>query len=150
MISILLIKYIQHKFTEKLVIYASEDIMKIFFDLHNENLNSPEEVKTLGPGRFKQLFCLSILANCDEKSDKIYDIVLSQDVNGTENEAKSMTFRTLLGHIGEGVTFENIIYQGYYLSSHDEVLILHLIHNQKKPHLISNKRNKLKNIINIL
>ena len=98
--------------------------MKIFLDIHNENLNSPEEGKTLDPGRFKQLFCLIFLANYDEKSDKIYDIVLSEDVNGTENEAKSMIFMTLLGLINEGVTFKKIIYQGYYLSFYDGDLIL--------------------------
>ena len=57
-------------------------------------------------------------------SEETYDVVLSQDVNGTENEANSMTFRTLLGLKGEGVTFESILYQGYYLSSHNRDLIL--------------------------
>jgi hypothetical protein len=98
--------------------------MKSFLDLHNENLNSPQKGKALDPGRFKQLFCLIFLANCDEKSDKIYDVVLSEDVNGKENKAKSMTFRTLLGLISEGDTFEKIIYQGYYLSSYDGDLTL--------------------------
>ena len=57
-------------------------------------------------------------------SGETYDVVLSQDVNGTENEANSMTFRTLLGLTGEGVTFESILYQGYYLSSYNGDLIL--------------------------
>ena len=57
-------------------------------------------------------------------SNTIYDVVLSQDVNGTTKEADSMTFRTILGLTGQGVTFESILYQGFYLSSHDKDLIL--------------------------
>ena len=58
------------------------------------------------------------------KSDGSYDVVLSQDVNGTPQEADSMTFRTILGLTGEGVTFESVLYPGYYLASHANDLIL--------------------------
>ena len=58
------------------------------------------------------------------KSDGSYDVVLSQDVNGTPQEANSMTFRTILGLKGEGVTFESVLYPGYYLASHANDLIL--------------------------
>ena len=57
-------------------------------------------------------------------SDGVYDVVLSQDVNGTPQEANSMTFRTILGLNGEGVTFESVLYEGHYLTSHDRDLIL--------------------------
>ena len=59
-----------------------------------------------------------------KKSDGVYDVVLSQDVNGSTEEANSMTFRTLLGLTGEGVTFESVAYPGYYLTSQDRDLIL--------------------------
>ena len=59
-----------------------------------------------------------------KKSDGVYDVVLSQDVNGTKEEADSMTFRTILGLTGEGVTFESITYPGHYLTSQDRDLIL--------------------------
>ena len=59
-----------------------------------------------------------------KKSDGVYDVVLSQDVNGTKEEANSMTFRTILGLTGEGVTFESITYPGHYLTSQDRDLIL--------------------------
>ena len=57
-------------------------------------------------------------------SDEVYDVVLSQDVNGTQEEAKSMSFRTLLGFTGKGVTFESVRYPGHYLASHDKEFIL--------------------------
>ena len=57
-------------------------------------------------------------------SEGVYDVVLSQDVNGTPAEANSMTFRTLLGFIGKGVTFESVLYPGHYLTSRDQKLIL--------------------------
>jgi len=57
-------------------------------------------------------------------SDGVYDVVLSQDVHGTQDEAKSMTFRTLLGFAGKGVTFESDLYPGYYLASHNKEFIL--------------------------
>ncbi len=59
-----------------------------------------------------------------KKSEGVYDVVLSQDVNGSKEEADSMTFRTILGLTGEGVTFESIIYPGHYLTSQDRDLIL--------------------------
>lgn len=60
------------------------------------------------------------------KADKNgnYTVVLSQDVNGTKDEAKAMTFRTIKGLTGEGVTFESALYHGYYLASVDGKLIL--------------------------
>lgn len=48
--------------------------------------------------------------------------VLSQDVKGTTAEAESMTFRTLKGFNGSGVTFESVRYPGYYLTSKSGVL----------------------------
>lgn len=57
-------------------------------------------------------------------SDGTYDVVLSQDVNGTPQETKAMTFRTLQGLAEKGVTFESVLYPGYYLSSHNRDLIL--------------------------
>ena len=57
-------------------------------------------------------------------NNEVYDVVLSQDVNGTPQEADSMTFRTILGLTGEGVTFESVLYHGFYLASHDRDLIL--------------------------
>ena len=54
-------------------------------------------------------------------NDKVYNIVLSQDVNGTPAEANSMTFRTILVFIGEGVTFEIVLYPGFYLASMIEI-----------------------------
>lgn len=60
----------------------------------------------------------------DINDDGTYDIVLSQDVNGTTDEAKSMTFRTIEGLSGSGVTFESVLYHGYYLASVDGDLIL--------------------------
>ena len=56
-------------------------------------------------------------------SDGVYDVVLSQDVNGSPAEANSMTFRTLLVFIGKGVTFESVLYPGYYLASRQQKLI---------------------------
>ena len=62
---------------------------------------------------FKDTYA-SIESNCkpgmyltvgNKLNDEVYDVVLSQDVNETPAEANSMTFRTLLGFIGEGVTF---------------------------------------------
>ena len=57
-------------------------------------------------------------------SEGIYDVVLSQDVNGTAQEADSMTFKTILGLTGEDVTFESVLYQGHYLTSQNNDLIL--------------------------
>lgn len=48
--------------------------------------------------------------------------ILSQDVKGTTAEAESMTFRTLKGFNGSGVTFESVKYPGYYLTSKNGVL----------------------------
>ena len=60
----------------------------------------------------------------DIRSDGTYDVVLSQDVNGTPNEANSMTFRTILGLSGNGVSFESVLLPGFYLSSSKKDLIL--------------------------
>ena len=60
----------------------------------------------------------------DINEDGTYNVVLSQDVKGTATEAKAMTFRTILGLTGEGVTFESVLYHGYYLASVDGDLIL--------------------------
>ena len=60
------------------------------------------------------------------KADKNgnYSVVLSQDVNGTKDEAKAMTFRTIKGLSGKGVTFESALHHGYYLASVNGKLIL--------------------------
>ena len=50
--------------------------------------------------------------------------LLSQDVNGTPEEADSMTFRNIICLNVEGVTFESVLYEGHYLTSHDRDLIL--------------------------
>ena len=60
----------------------------------------------------------------DKKSDGTYDVVLSQDVYGTSNEADSMTFRTVLGLSGNDVSFESVLLPGFYLSSSNKDLIL--------------------------
>ncbi|MBR1622786.1 MAG: bacterial Ig-like domain-containing protein, partial [Pseudobutyrivibrio sp.] len=64
------------------------------------------------------------LAVAGIRDDGTYDVVLSQDVNGTSDEAKAMTFRTIEGLAGEGVTFESVLHHGYYLASKDGDLIL--------------------------
>lgn len=50
--------------------------------------------------------------------------VLSQDAWGTEDEAARMTFKTLKGFAGKGVTFESVKYPGYYLTSKEGTLAL--------------------------
>lgn len=57
-------------------------------------------------------------------ADGSYNLVLSQDVNGTKDEAKAMTFRTIKGLNGRGVTFESALYHGYYIASVGGKLIL--------------------------
>ena len=57
-------------------------------------------------------------------SDGSYNLVLSQDVNGTTDEAKAMTFRTIKGLNGRGVTFESALYHGFYIASVGGKLIL--------------------------
>ena len=44
-------------------------------------------------------------------------VVLTQDANGWANMAEKMTFRTLNGFAGYGVTFESVYMPGYYLVS---------------------------------
>jgi len=44
-------------------------------------------------------------------------LVLTQDATGTAAVKNSMTFRTLKGLNGTGVTFESVAYPGYYLTS---------------------------------
>lgn len=51
-------------------------------------------------------------------------VVLAQDAGGTDTEAQRMTFRTLEGLSGKGVTFESVMYPGYYLVSRDGDLLL--------------------------
>ena len=63
---------------------------------------------------------LYITAN--NPSNGISTVSLSQDVNGSEAEAASMTFRTLEGFAGCGVTFESVAYPGYYLVSRNGAL----------------------------
>ena len=60
----------------------------------------------------------------DQAADGTIRIVLAQDAGGTENEAKRMSFRTLEGFAGEGVTFESVQYPGYYMVSRDGALYL--------------------------
>lgn len=64
------------------------------------------------------------LAVGDMITNGVYDVVLAQDVKGTTAEANSMTFRTIEGLAGTGVTFESVLYHGYYLASVDGDLIL--------------------------
>lgn len=52
------------------------------------------------------------------------NIVLSQDVMGTADEAERMTFRTYKGMSGNGVTLESVKYPGYYLVSNNGELSL--------------------------
>lgn len=49
-------------------------------------------------------------------------LVLSQNVNGTTAEANAMTFHTVKGLSGEGVSFESISKKGYYLVSKNGAL----------------------------
>lgn len=46
-------------------------------------------------------------------------VVLAQDAGGTEDEANRMTFKTVEGLAGYGVTFESVVYPGYYLVSRE-------------------------------
>ena len=59
----------------------------------------------------------------DEKNGMI-PIVLAQDAGGTEEEAQRMTFKTLEGFSGNGVTFESLKYPGYYIVSRNGQLFL--------------------------
>ncbi len=61
-----------------------------------------------------------------------YEVVLSHDSNndsaapgtGITVDSESMTFRTLEGFAGRGVTFESVAYPGYYLTSENGALIV--------------------------
>lgn len=61
-----------------------------------------------------------------------YKVTLEHDINGNKKadskgitaESDSMTFRTLKGLTGSGVTFESVAYYGYYLTSRDGALVL--------------------------
>ena len=100
------------------------------------NINNGEESEwEINPGKSDKLkdAYVSIESNYkpgmylsvgDKKSDGTYDVVLSQDVYGTSNEADSMTFRTVLGLSGDGVSFESVLLPGFYLSSSNKDLIL--------------------------
>ena len=100
------------------------------------NINNGEESEwEINPGKSDKLkdAYVSIESNYkpgmylsvgDKKSDGTYDVVLSQDVYGTSNEANSMTFRTVLGLSGNGVSFESVLLPGFYLSSINKDLIL--------------------------
>lgn len=52
------------------------------------------------------------------------DIVLAQDADGSSTTAQKMTFRSLEGFSGSGVTFESVSKPGYYLTSKDGDLVL--------------------------
>lgn len=61
--------------------------------------------------------------------DSSYNIVLTQDSNksdtsGVTADSNKMTFRTLEGFAGSGVTFESVAYPGYYLTSENGKLLL--------------------------
>ena len=43
-------------------------------------------------------------------------VVLAQDAGGTEDEANRMTFKTVEGLTGYGVTFESVVYSGLFRS----------------------------------
>lgn len=64
------------------------------------------------------------MAAGNQASDGSIRIVLAQDAGGTTDEANRMTFRTLEGLAGEGVTFESVYYPGYYMVSRDGGLYL--------------------------
>lgn len=64
------------------------------------------------------------MAAGNQAADGSIRIVLAQDAGGTTDEAKRMTFRTLEGMAGEGVTFESVYYPGYYVVSRDGGLYL--------------------------
>lgn len=64
------------------------------------------------------------LAAGDPANDGSIRIVLAQDAGGTADEARRMTFRTLEGLAGEGVTLESVYYEGYYVVSRDGALYL--------------------------
>lgn len=51
--------------------------------------------------------------------DGVAPVVLAQDAGGTEDEANRMTFKTVEGLAGYGVTFESVVYPGYYLVSRE-------------------------------
>lgn len=51
-------------------------------------------------------------------------VVLAQDAGGTEDEANRMTFKTVEGLAGYGVTFESVVYPGYYLVSREGKLYI--------------------------
>lgn len=57
------------------------------------------------------------LASSGSKSNM--KLVLSQNVNGTNAEALAMTFHTVKGLSGSGVSFESVVNEGYYLISKD-------------------------------
>ncbi len=64
------------------------------------------------------------MAAGNQAADGTIRVVLAQDAGGTEEEANRMTFRTLYGMNGEGVTFESVQYPGYYMTSRDGALYL--------------------------
>ena len=53
------------------------------------------------------------MAAGDEAADGSIRIVLAQDAGGTADEARRMTFHTLEGFAGEGVTFESVYSVSY-------------------------------------
>ena len=104
---------------------------KILLDMINEEESEWE----INPGKTDKTndFYVSIESNYKPGmyltvgksiSDGIYDVVLSQDVYGTSDEANSMTFKTLQGATENGIIFESVLYQGYYLQSENKNLIL--------------------------
>ncbi|WP_099468917.1 family 43 glycosylhydrolase [Konateibacter massiliensis] len=68
--------------------------------------------------------------------DSSYNIILTQDYrsansSGITADSNKMTFRTLEGFSGSGVTFESVAYPGYYLTSAKGKLILSQNPNNK-------------------
>lgn len=65
-------------------------------------------------------------------SAKGEETVLTQDTYGTAQEADNMTFRTLEGFAGYGVTLESVAKPGYYLVCEDGKLVLQTNPNEKQ------------------
>lgn len=56
--------------------------------------------------------------------DSTIPALLAQAADGTADEAQTLTFRTLSGFAGSGVTFESVKYPGFYLVNRNGVLML--------------------------
>lgn len=123
--------------TSSLTAKGSKEIIVDFFQ------TGTEKEWEINPGKIKDFDALSAGKNLDayvsiesnnkpglymaagnQATDGSIRIVLAQDAGGTSDEAKRMTFRTLEGFAGEGVTFESVYYEGYYMVSRDGALYL--------------------------